>query len=72
MLVIVYLQRSGVKIWLSAKDSTRVFLPIMVLTLITLPGRVVIMPSLQTLETEAYRVKWHKQDSAAKKWAVGI
>ena len=38
----------------------------------TLPGRVVIMPNLQTWKVRLTEVKWHKKDSAAKKWAVGI
>lgn len=61
-----------VKIWLSAKDSTKCFLPIMALLSSTLPGRVVIMPNLQPWKVRLTEVKWHKQDSAAKKWAVGI
>ena len=38
----------------------------------TLPGRVVVMPSLQTWKLRLAEVKWHGLDSAAKKWAVGI
>lgn len=30
------------------------------------------MPSLQTWKLRLTEVKWHSQDSAAKKWAVGI
>lgn len=73
MLVIVYLQRSGLKSgFLQKTPSTKCFLPIMALLSSTLPGRVVIMPSLQTRKLRLTEVKWHGQDSAAKKWAVGI
>ena len=61
-----------VKIWLSAKNSAKCFLPIAALLSSTLPGRVVITPSLQTWKLRLTEVKWHSQDSAAKKWAVGV